>query len=197
MYEKRKERVENLNLAIILAGRHISDLMSNQKIGQLDFEQFFKEHYPVSVALAVRFVHDLDMAREIAQQTFVNLYEKKDYLEVKSSLKAYLMQSVRNSCLNHLSQNQTRQKHHKLILHSQTGSADQHDHLEYSELEHKIYKIIESLPEKCKLIFKMNRFDGKKNKDIADELNISKRTVETQISKALKILRAEIRVPLS
>lgn len=168
--------------------------MSDQKNAELDFEQFFRENYPVAVAFAMKFLKDLDTAREIAQQAFVNLFEKKDKIEIKTYFKAYLMQSVRNSCLNHFSRQQTLQKHHKVILDKSSAITDQQDQLEYSEFEQQIYSVINSLPRKCQLIFKINRFDGKKNQEIAEELGISKRTVETQISKALKILRAEIRV---
>ncbi|MEM7103443.1 MAG: RNA polymerase sigma-70 factor [Bacteroidota bacterium] len=182
------------NLSNIALNRSLLRFMANGSNAKLEFEQFFKENYPLAVSFAVKFVKDLDTAREIAQQAFVNLYEKKDQLEIKTSFKAYLMQSVRNRCLNHFSRQQTIQKHHKAILDSSRESLDHQDQLEYSEFEHKVFGVINSLPEKCQKIFKMNRFEGKKNQEIADELGISKRTVETQISKALKILRKEIRV---
>lgn len=156
------------------------------------FEKAFKTHYPGAVIFARKYVGDLDTARDIAQQVFVNLYEKRNSIEINTSLKSYIFQAVKNTSLNYISQQSGRQKHNEIIKAGLVTSYEQEDLAEYGELEQKLHKIIDQLPDKCRQIFKMNRFDGKKNKEIAESLNLSIRTVETQISKALKYLRKEV-----
>ena len=86
-----------------------------------------------------------------------------------------------------------REHHHQQIKSLGEDRTDLLDEtIHTSELEHKIYNEIEKLPAQCKHIFKLNRFEGKSNADIADQLGLSKRTVETQISKALRILRSKL-----
>ena len=154
-----------------------------------DFEQLFKEYYPSMVLYTKRFVEDLDTARDIAQQVFVNIYEKRDRLNISSSVKSYLFQAARNTALNYLEQKKNQQKHKDILQETQAHSTEHESDIENSELSKRLYEMIEELPPKCRQIFKMNRFEGKKNKEIAEELDISIRTVETQISKALRALR--------
>ena len=153
----------------------------------------FKEYFrPLSV-YAKRYVQDLDQAQDIVQEVFVRFYEQRGRLVVHSSLKALLYQSVRNRCLDQLRSEQTHQGHHEQILHLNKGSeVDAADFMEQVEMEERIYRAIASLPEQCQVIFRMSRFEGKRNQEIAEELNLSKRTVETQISNALKRLRKDI-----
>ncbi len=135
----------------------------------------------------------MDEARDVAQQVFIKLYEKRETIQIKSSLKSYLFQAVRNTALNLVKHHQTHTKHTENVKYLQPKTVDDIDHqMRYSELESQIHRLIAQLPEKCREIFKMNRFEHKKNKEIAEELGISIRTVETQISKALKFLRANL-----
>jgi RNA polymerase sigma-70 factor (ECF subfamily) len=95
--------------------------------------------------------------------------------------------------LNQIKHSQIRRDHHANIYQSQKNSeAYVDDKLEETELEQKIFSIIQTLPSQCKKIFEMSRFEGVTNQEIADKLELSKRTVETQISKALKVLRTNL-----
>ncbi|PXY02686.1 RNA polymerase sigma-70 factor [Marinifilum breve] len=156
-------------------------------------EELFKEHYAVLTVYANKFLSDLDDAREIVQNVFVQLIDHKDTVKIHTSAKAHLYTSVRNACLNAIKQKNTHAKHHENIkyLNSDIGMGVDKI-LEQTELEYELYQAIDELPEQCQRIFKMNRFDGFTNQEIADQLGISKRTVETQISKALKTLRNKI-----
>lgn len=157
------------------------------------FESLFKTYFQMLAVFAKKMVGDLETAEDMVQEVFIKLYDKKDSLHLHGSLKSFLFQSVRNKCLDHLRSQQSKQGHHDYIKDTaETLDFDPADLMEQTELEHKIYQVIAELPEQCQLIFKMNRFDGKKNQEIADELSISKRTVETQISKALKRLKTEV-----
>ncbi|NVK84770.1 MAG: RNA polymerase sigma-70 factor [Cytophagia bacterium] len=157
------------------------------------FQETFELYFKVLVLFATKFSLDKETAEDLVQDVFVKLYEQKERLQFHSSLKAFLYQSVRNRCIDMIRSSKTREKHHMEIkAGAELEGLNSEDLMLQSELEEKIYHSIGQLPEQCQIIFKMNRFEGKKNQEIAEELNISKRTVETQISKALKRLREDI-----
>ncbi len=157
------------------------------------YKSVFYEYYPLLTYFAKKYVNDLDIAREIVQDFFVKLYEKRFSINIDSSFKSYLYKSVYNSCINYLNQVTLREQHHRQIKsqgYEPTGFTE--DEINMTELENKIYREIDKLPAQCRRIFKMNRFDGLSNSEIAAKLKLSKRTIETQISKALRILRKNV-----
>jgi RNA polymerase sigma-70 factor (family 1) len=144
------------------------------------------------VVFACRYVYDIDIGREIVQDFFVRFYEKRHSITVGTSLKAYLYRSIYNSCINYINQRNIQDKHIKNIVLEKDYEDNLETEINTVELQQRIYEVIEELPSRCKKIFKLNRFEGLKNEEIAKELNLSKRTVETQISKALKFLRRKL-----
>ena len=157
------------------------------------FSLIFETHYPLLVVFAKKYLNDLDLSKGIVQDFFVKFYEKKQEIDITTSLKSYLYLSVRNTCLNYIKKKSIQNRHHNNIEYSSTEISDElSNKIEETELEHEIFNQINKLPDQCKRIFLMSRVDFKKNQEIADELNIAKRTVETQISKALKILRENL-----
>jgi RNA polymerase sigma-70 factor (family 1) len=108
------------------------------------------------------------------------------------SVKSYLYRSIYNCCINYLNQKTIQERHLKNIQMEKTDEENLENEINSVELQQRIYEIIEDLPAQCRKIFKMNRFEGFKNDEIAAKLNLSKRTVETQISKALKVLRKKL-----
>ena len=160
--------------------------------GDLDaFENLFNKYYSVLCIYAHSLLADMESARDITQDVFLTIYENKSSVAIKSSVKAYFYRAVHNACLNYLKTTNVHAKHH-LQIASQNLISDNHDLMVRAELEAQIFEEIQKLPPQCRNIFQMNRFEGRKNKDIAAELGISVRTVETQISKALKILRQNL-----
>jgi RNA polymerase sigma-70 factor (ECF subfamily) len=161
---------------------------------QTAFELLFHFYYPGLVIYASQFTADRDEAEEIVQDFFVRFWQKRPQISPLDSLKNYFFSSVKNSSLNFL-------KHKKIearYLKELSDLSDQHlvydpDLYLASELQEKIKNSIDRLPEKCREIFMMSRIRGLKNEEIAIELNLSKRTVETQISNALKVLRIELK----
>ena len=136
---------------------------------------------------------DLDIAREIVQEVFANLWEKRDTIELDRSPKSYLGTAVRNRCLNHLRDN----KKYDAGMLEVEGLSENHiyqdqDHMVEEELKIKINEAVNSLPDKCREIFIHNRMENKKYQEIADEMEISVKTVEAQMSKALKIMREKL-----
>jgi RNA polymerase sigma-70 factor (ECF subfamily) len=144
------------------------------------------------VAYACKYVSSVDIAREIVQDFFVRLYEKRQTLSINSSLKSYLYRSIYNCSINYINQKNIQDRHLKSIDLERNDEENLESEINMVELQYKIYKAIDELPAKCGRIFKMNRLEGLKNEEIAIQLNLSKRTVETQISKALKILRKKL-----
>ncbi len=157
------------------------------------YEKLFEAYYQPLVVFGYKMINDMDLARDIVQEVIVNFYEKRKEIEIHTSLKSHLYQSVKNRCINHLKRESVIRVHHSNIF-SETQENEEmfYDIMEETELENRIYQVIQSLPNQCRKIFEMSRFHGCSNQDIADQLSISKRTVETQISNALKKLKSKL-----
>ena len=156
------------------------------------YDQLFKEFYQPLAVYAKSYVLDLETAKEIVQDLFVHLYEKRRNLVITTSIKSYLYQSVRNRCLNHLKHQQVQKMHHDQLKTEQDFSENLEDKIRETELEYMVSKVVDQLPPQCKRIFNLSRVKGFSNNEIAEQLQISKRTVETQISNALKSLREKL-----
>ena len=157
------------------------------------YELLFKEYYRVLTIYANKYVKDLETAKEIVQDLFVHLYEKREHLDINSSLKSYLFRSTHNRCINYINAQKIRAQHAEYVYKTADLKEDAlEQEVNKTELEEALFNAINQLPPKCKSIFKLNRFEGMTNSEIAERLKLSKRTVETQISKALKILRVKI-----
>lgn len=157
------------------------------------FEQLFREYFSPLCNFALGYVNDLDSSKEIVQEVFFNLWNKKDSINSDKSIKAYLFTSVRNRCLNYIRDNK---KFRSYILDVEIEDTDlvfENNAMTQMEAQLKIQGAINKLPEKCKQVFELSRFEELKYKEIAEKLGISIKTVEVQISKALKILREELK----
>jgi len=159
------------------------------KLDQRAFEELFREYFPPLMAFARKILVDEDDAREVVQKVFINLWEKRKEIDISTSLKSYLFTSVHNRSLNMI---RDRKKFSSDEVPDLGGEWDVSSQIESMELEEKIRETIASLPEKCREIFELNRFDGLKYGEIAEKLGISVKTVENQMSKALKILREKL-----
>jgi len=157
------------------------------------YNQLFEEYYAVLSVFAKKYVNDIELAKELVQDFFVHLFEIRESLSIQTSLKSYLYQSVKNRCLNYINQNNIRNKHLENIKISSDTTTNLEEIIEETELEQQIFKIVSGLPAQCQNIFQMSRVNGMKNKEISEKLNISIRTVEKQISKALKSLRVKLK----
>ena len=131
-----------------------------------------------------------ESAEEIVQDLMVNFWEKRHQLEPAISLKAYLYRAVYNNSVHYVKNDNKYPKTD--VDEAFTLGADFENILEQTELEGKIFNLIEQLPTECKKIFKLSRFEELKYKEIADQLNISVKTVETQMSRALKFIKINL-----
>jgi RNA polymerase sigma-70 factor (ECF subfamily) len=154
------------------------------------YQQLFDMYYRKLVVFALKYVGDPEVAKDLVQDLFLRMYEARREVRIQSSLPSYLYSALRNKCLNHMKQKTVREKNTFLNPAAEPeGDVDLEEKMDAVELEAKIFELVSRLPDKCRKIFLMSRVDGKRNREIADELNLSVRTVETQISKALRSLR--------
>ncbi len=179
----------------IIQGICEKELITRLRAGdQTAFELLFHHYYPGLVLFSSQFTTDRNEAEEIVQDFFVKFWQKHHQISLTDSLKAYFFLSVKNSSLNFLKHRKVEEKYiQQMMKLSDRYLAYDPDLYIDSELQEKLKSAIDLLPEKCREIFTMSRIKGLKNDEIADQLNLSKRTVETQISKALKILRHELK----
>lgn len=156
------------------------------------YEQLFRDYYRPLTVFALRYLSDIDLAKELVQDLFVHLYETRRTILISTSLESYLYQSVRNRCLNQIKQWKTRKEHLEKFKSEQELAGDLEATIEKNELEHAIFNIVSSLPPQCQRVFILSRVKGITNSEIAEQLEISKRTVETHISNALSTLREKL-----
>lgn len=158
------------------------------------FEMIFKSHYDPLCNYAYTFLLDRDEAEEVVQDTFLTIWEKKEGITIETSLKSYLYRAVRNSCLNAIKHAKVKKKHAEETLFTSNATHESvSQSVISSELDQKIGDALMALPEQCRLVFKMSRFEDLKYAEIAKQLNISVKTVENQIGKALKIMREQLK----
>lgn len=154
------------------------------------FDELFRKYFKNLTFFAMKMVKDKETAEEVVQDLFVNFWEKRHQLELKVSIKAYLYKAVYNNCI-HVSKKEKMFNNDDLVLTNEL-TEDFDNILEQNELEVRIYGLIEQLPTECKRIFKLSRFEELKYKEIAERLQISIKTVETQMSRALKFLKSNM-----
>jgi len=158
------------------------------------FEQVFKSHFKSLHAYACTIMRDPAPAEEIVQNIFVKLWEKKEEISIRENVSGYLYRCVHNESLNYL-------RHQKVRLAYQSYAMRQHKESEQeapaekvvmSELEKRLELALRELPEQCRTIFQLSRFEDLRYREIADKLDLSVKTVENQMGKALKILRLKL-----
>jgi RNA polymerase sigma-70 factor (ECF subfamily) len=159
-----------------------------------DFEMVFREHYAVLCSYANQFLKDTDLSEEVVQEVMFRLWTQRHQIEIESSIRSYLFRAVRNGCMNLLNHGAVK-RDYKLWKEGQTIDSQYsgEDSLIISELQERIRVAIDNLPLERRKIFIHSRYDGFTYQQIADKLGISVKTVENQMSKALKTLREELR----
>jgi RNA polymerase sigma-70 factor (ECF subfamily) len=184
--EKKTNKIRSM-----LRDTDITWRIRNGDIGQ--FESLFRSSYVSLVRYAKTLIKDHDTAEEIVQDLFFRLWQDKEKLNIESSLNGYLFRSVHNRCLHYIEHNRVIERHAEEMSYSQSESQDNpSDILNYKELQEKIARILERLPERCGRIFTMSRFEGLKYSEIADKLSVSIKTVEANMGRALKEFRKEL-----
>ena len=158
------------------------------------FDKLFTDWYGKLHAYACSVLRDDAMAEEAVQSVFCRIWEKRDQLQVRSSLKAYLYGSVYHECMSWLRHEKHIKAHRSYVLRSGDHSAAENasGKAELGELEIRLKQALDELPDQCRAIFQLSRFGGLKYREIAEQLDLSVKTVEAQVSKALKELRSKL-----
>jgi RNA polymerase sigma-70 factor (ECF subfamily) len=170
------------------------DLFERIKKGdEKAFEKLFHKYYGILSSFATKIINDDVAAEEIVQDLFVKLWEKREQLFIETSLKNYLFRSIKNLCLNFIQHNKTKIRHAQMVLSEVESNLSDDSNYPEVDLFVKIEESINSLPEKRREIFRLSRQEGLKYHEIAQKLNISIKTVETQMSLAIKTLRDKLK----
>ena len=159
--------------------------------GSKGLELIFKEYYEMMCMSALRITKERSLAEDIVQEVFYELYRKRETIQIQS-LVGYLKRSVYNRSLNKIKSNKDIFDSDDLNIELSDNSINSQEGMEFKELEDYLHEVIERLPEKCRLVFVLNRFEELSYKEVAKKMDISVKTVENQMSKALRILRDEM-----
>ena len=158
------------------------------------FEVLFMLWYEPLCRYAYSMLHDNDEAEDIVQKMFCKLWDQHEKMEIHTSIKSYLYRMVHNACLNQIKQWQVRAEHHEQIACCSVIAGNSVEQaIGYKELSHQVELAIDTLPERCREVFLLSRMQYLSYAQIAQKLQISPNTVETQIVKALKVLREKLK----
>jgi RNA polymerase sigma-70 factor (ECF subfamily) len=159
-----------------------------------EFEQLFKEHFKSLYAYAFTILKNEAIAEETVQNVFYKIWEKKVPDNIQTSLKAYLYKAVYHESLNYLKHQKIKARYQLHVMQQTNNHNDQgaSRKILVKELEEKLREAMNALPQQCRTIFQLSRFEGLKYQEIADQLGISVKTVENQMGKALKQLRIKL-----
>ena len=160
----------------------------------LEFEKLFKLFYSPLCHYAYRFLKDMDLAEEIVQEFFYNYWKNRHTMNIQISIKSYMFRAVRNNSLKYLEHVRVVKKYEQNYKDSNDADAGfETNELETRELNEIIEATLNELPERCRQIFRLSRFEGLKYSEIAEKLSISIKTVEANMGKALQLFRKNLK----
>jgi len=168
------------------AGQNLS------KDREQEFEIVFKKYFKGLHAYACTILHDEVMAEEMVQNVFCRLWEKTEQIEIRESVSGYLYRSVYHESLNYIKHLKVRDAYQTYAVSQMENTNNTSHNIELRELEERLDRALKELPEKCRTIFQMSRFEELKYQEIADRLELPLKTVENQMGKALRLLRIKL-----
>lgn len=169
-----------------------SDILIRLKKRDQDAFRYLYEHYFTKMVLfAESYLYDEEEARDLVQDLFFYIWDHAHSLPAVLSLKAYLFTSLRNRCLNVLRDRKIKDAHNNKLFEAQLFSGVE-DVVIDEEVQRRLQEALDSLPDKCREIILLKVVEGKKNKEIAEQLNIAETTVKTQVQRAYRMLRERL-----
>ena len=156
------------------------------------FELLYKEHFKGLHSYATTMLKDSQAAEDVVQNTFMKLWKLYEAGNSPESPAAYLYRSVYHESLNQLKHAQVKMAHQQSVLHGASESSPSSSLAHVREIEAKLEEALRALPEQCRTIFQMSRFEELKYREIADKLGLSVKTIEAQMGKALRLLRGAL-----
>jgi len=164
---------------------------------QKSFELVFKTYYTRLCTFAFGYTKQMETAEDLVKDVFVHIWNNRKKIEIKTSVSAYFFRSVRNACINYLERDKNRKhllsldelKQQEIKVAEPLSTDYPISKILASELEDRIQQEIEKLPDSCREVFKLSRFEDLSHKQIAEKLNISENTVKVQIYRALSKIK--------
>jgi RNA polymerase sigma-70 factor (ECF subfamily) len=177
---------------------NLTDLYIQKKIqgGDIrEFERLFSKYYEPLCRHADKILNDMDTAEDLVQEFFYHFWKERESNSPKLSLNAYFYQSIRNNALHYLEHLAIQKNYIKQVISDfqDTTPAFMQPDVELQDLDKVINATLKQMPERCSRIFRMNRFEGKKYREIAEILSISVKTVEADMGKALQMFRKSLK----
>jgi len=177
---------------------NLTDLYIQKKIqgGDIrEFEKLFIKYYEPLCRHADNILNDTDTAEDLVQEFFYHLWKNRETLTPKFSFNAYLYRSISNNALHYLQYLAVRKRYAEQVFSEiqDTMPASLQTDIDLNELDKAIIATLQQMPERCSRIFRMNRFEGKKYREIAEILSVSVKTVEADMGKALQIFRKSLK----
>lgn len=168
------------------------------KKGSEVFQQVFDEYYEMLLHISMQYLSEED-AKEAVQEAFLKLWENRKQVKEDANIRNFLFTIVKNNCLNMIKRQQVALKNKAPLMwiemHYEYEAIAKLDYtnLEFEELKERVENAVERLPGQCKTVFMLSRYRHLKNSEIALELGVTEKTVEAHITKALKILRHDLK----
>lgn len=190
---------KRVNYSISKMAKHTPDIDLLRKGDKKEFENIYFEYVGVLYALCYQYTRSHAVAQENVQDSYLKLWELRTFLKPDTNIKNLLYTIARNKCLNHLRNEQIAARHLNNIRFREAKYAEEalagagESYIEFAELRGKIGEAIAALPPDLREVFEMNRFDGLTYKEISLKLNLSEKTIEARMSKALKILKGNLK----
>jgi RNA polymerase sigma-70 factor, ECF subfamily len=171
---------------------HFIELLANRD--ESAFETIFKDNFKKLQSYAITIVGDENAAEEMVQNVFFKLWDRSEKINIQSSIAAYLYRAVYNESCNYLKHQKVRQGFLNYSKHAMSNISTEKASKKVlvTELEQRIKNALNDLPEQCRTVFQLSRFEELKYQQIADTLGISIKTVEAQVGKALRIMRVKL-----
>jgi RNA polymerase sigma-70 factor (ECF subfamily) len=179
--------------------RQLFDIIGLRQGEKRAFETIYLDFFDMLFHMANGYVRNREVSKELVQDAFLKLWENREELHKNTNIKNFLYTITKNSCLNYLKQQEMIYRNNRDYLipeikYKQDALASFPDHFsEVEDLMEKVDETIEKLPDEVKITFRLNRFDGLTYRQIAEKLDVSSKTVEARISKALKLLRSDLK----
>jgi RNA polymerase sigma-70 factor, ECF subfamily len=159
-------------------------------LDHISYKRLFEELYEPLCNLAFSVLDNYDISEDVVQEVFVHLWQLRNKLEIRTNIKSYLFSAVRNKAIEKLRRQKLDEKYRLDVKKSQI-TFEEEDQGEYEKylMISKLYKSVDKLPVKCRMIFKMAKLDGMTYIEISEELNLSVKTIESQMRRAFILLR--------
>lgn len=162
-------------------------------IGTERIQQLFQDHHQGLGRYAFTILKNQQEADDLVQQLFVTLWEKRSEIGSIENHRAYLYRAIYNRCLNEVKRSRRNHVGDEGLLEVHSNLHEVGEVLQYNDLEKRVQSAVNQLPEKCAEVFKLSRFQELSYREISEQLNISVKTVENHMTKALRVMREELK----